>query len=72
MNPNFVPNFNDNEMNFINANPNGMNNENFQLNLMNNYNYMMIDENTMRVRIIVEPYEKKNKRIRRNHKTKRF
>jgi len=63
MNPNFVPNFNDNEMNFINANPNGMNNENFQLNLMNNYNYMMIDENTMRVRIIVEPYEKKIKEL---------
>ena len=63
MNPNFVPNFNSNGMNFINANPNGMNNENFQLNLMNNYNYMMIDENTMRVRIIVEPYEKKIKEL---------
>ena len=64
MNPNFTPNFFNNGMNFNNANPllNGMNNQNFHPYLMNNNN-MMMDQNAMRVRNIVEPYEKKIKEL---------
>ena len=74
-------NLNNNGMNFINPNPMlfpmplmnpiGINNQNNQVNNLINNN-MMMEEEEIRVKNIVEPYEKKNKRIRRNYKAKRF
>ena len=72
MNPNMNQNLNNNGMNFINPNPMlfpmplmmpiGINNQNNQVNNLINNN-MMMDEEEIRVKNIVEPYEKKIKEL---------
>ena len=72
MNPNMNQNLNNNGMNFINPNPMlfpmplmmpiGINNQNNQVNNLINNN-MMMDEEDIRVKNIVEPYEKKIKEL---------
>ena len=63
------PNNNFNNMNFNEPNqmPFGFNNPNFQPNLMNNdnniNNSMMMDQTAMRVKNIIEPYQKKIKEL---------
>ena len=63
------PNNNFNNMNFNDPNqmPFGFNNPNFQPNLMNNdnniNNSMMMDQTAMRVKNIIEPYQKKIKEL---------
>ena len=72
MNPNMNQNLNNNGMNFINPNPMlfpmplmmpiGINNQNNQVNNLINNN-MMMEEEEIRVKNIVEPYEKKIKEL---------
>ena len=63
------PNNNFNNMNFNDPNqmPFGFNNPNFQPNFMNNNNNinnsMMMDQTAMRVKNIIEPYQKKIKEL---------